>query len=148
MSATPAGTDAWQSEVLVLLRCPRVGASPFWGWRLLYLYAILVTAFRIGDTICAIMNVSKISKLRNSLDSLRASGGIKVRELQKLARGVGRKLQKRGKEPTWVNEDFSHWTPLSIPDHSGDLNRNTARSILDQLEEDLDNLEIISDEKD
>ena len=82
-----------------------------------------------------------IDKLRNELKSLQNRGGIKPRELEKLAEALGRKMAKRGKEPTWVNSKFRHLRPISIPRHSGDLNKYTARGILRQLEEDLELLE-------
>jgi len=43
--------------------------------------------------------------------------------------------EKRGKEPTYVNDDFPHLTPLSIPSHPGALNKFTAKDILDDLDE-------------
>jgi hypothetical protein len=39
----------------------------------------------------------------------------------------------------------SGFTTVSIPHHSQDLNRFTARAILQQLEEDLEALEVDSD---
>lgn len=86
------------------------------------------------------MNHKKIDRLRREIEGLRRKGGIKGRELQKIAKAVGRRLGQRGKEPTWVSERFSK-RPLSIPGHPGDLNKNTARDILEQLETDLDEIE-------
>ena len=51
----------------------------------------------------------------------------------------------RGKEPTWISTVLAHARPLSIPSHPGDLNRFTAKAILDQLESDIDALEEIID---
>jgi hypothetical protein len=59
----------------------------------------------------------RIRKLRERLNSLRAKGGIKSSEVESLAQA------------------------LAIPHHSSDLNKFTARGILDQLEEDLEALE-------
>ncbi len=86
------------------------------------------------------MNPKKLAKLRREIEGLRRKGGIKGRELRRIAQAVGRKLGQRGKEPTWVSEQFPD-RPLSIPGHPGDLNRNTAGAILDQLEQDLDEIE-------
>ncbi len=65
--------------------------------------------------------------------------------MEALAKGLGRALHSRGTEPTWVSERFPNHPPVSIPHHSRELNRFTARTILDQLERDLERLE---DEKD
>lgn len=86
------------------------------------------------------MNPKKVDKLRREIEGLRRKGGVKGRELQKIAKAVGRKLGQRGKEPTWVSEQFPR-RPLSIPGHPGDLNKNTARDILEQLGQDLDEIE-------
>jgi hypothetical protein len=86
------------------------------------------------------VNQKKIDKLRREVEALRRKGGIKGRELRKLAKAVGRKLGDRGKEPTWVSEQFST-RPLSIPGHPGDLSKYTAGGILDEIEQDLDEIE-------
>jgi hypothetical protein len=87
------------------------------------------------------MSRAKIQKLRSQIESLRGKGGIKSTELESLARRLGRKRANTGKEPTWVSEELSNRWPVSIPSHPGDLNRHTARGILDQLEGDLDEYE-------
>lgn len=61
--------------------------------------------------------------------------------MEAIARSLGRKQHDRGKEPTWINEVFPDLRPVSIPHHASDLNRFTAQSILDQLEQDLKRLE-------
>ena len=62
----------------------------------------------------------------------------KARDLEELARSLGRTIFNRGKEPTWVNKYFSELPPLSIPHHGGrDLATGTKHSILTQLEDDL-----------
>ena len=83
------------------------------------------------------MNQKRIAKLRKKLDELRGVGGVRSSELARFAIQVGRSRHPRGKEPTWVSDHLPDARPLSIPGH-GELNRFTARSILDQLEEDLD----------
>jgi hypothetical protein len=92
------------------------------------------------DIVCDIVDKKRIDKLRREIERSRRKGGIKGRELRKIAGALGRSLGKRGKEPTWVSEQFPT-RPLSIPGHPGDLNRNTAGAILDQLEQDLDEIE-------
>jgi hypothetical protein len=87
------------------------------------------------------MDSRKLRKLRRQLDSLRQRGGIKSRELEDLAKAMGRRRHPRGKEPTWVSDLVPNSRPLSIPNHPGDLNRITAGRILDRLEEDLYQLE-------
>ena len=87
------------------------------------------------------MRKKQIARLRQEIERLRRSGGVKSRELQELAKSLGRKRHNRGKEPNWVSEIFDDVFPISIPDHPGDLNKYTARGILSQLENDLDKLE-------
>jgi len=79
-------------------------------------------------------------KLRQELASLRKKGGLESREVEDFARALGRRRHSRGKEPAWVS-DVPGLRPVSIPDHPGDLNRFTARGILNQLEEDLEMLD-------
>jgi len=90
------------------------------------------------------MNPKKIKNLRAQLNQLRRQGGIKSRELERFAEALLRERHKRGSEPTWVSTRFKDIRPVSIPNHAGrDLNRHTAGSILNQLEEDLERLEEI-----
>jgi hypothetical protein len=84
------------------------------------------------------MSPPKVIRLRRKLESLRGKGGVKSSEIESLAKSLGRKRHKRGSEPTWINESFRHLRPVSIPHHSTELNRFTARAILDQLEADLE----------
>jgi hypothetical protein len=83
------------------------------------------------------MDKRKVERLRRKIAKIRRTGGIRSSELVRLAQQVGRRLHQRGREPTWVSELLPGARPLSIPSHA-ELNRFTARSILDQLEEDLD----------
>jgi hypothetical protein len=87
------------------------------------------------------LSLAKIQKLRAQIELLRGRGGIKSAELEALARRLGRKRANMGKEPTWVSEELPERRPVSIPNHPRDLNRYTARGILDQLEGDLDRYE-------
>ena len=57
--------------------------------------------------------------------------------MESLAKALGRKRVQRGKEQTWNSELFPQSHSVTIPSHSGDLNRFTKDSILDQLEEDI-----------
>jgi hypothetical protein len=88
-----------------------------------------------------------LAKLRRELEGLREQGGVRTSELERLARKLGRRLTRRGRHPTWVNQDLPQANPLTIPSHPGDLNRFTAGSILNQLETDLDSLERLAEEK-
>jgi len=72
---------------------------------------------------------------------------VRPAELESLAESLGRTRLKRGKHPTWVNRLLPTARPVSIPSHTGDLNRFTARTILDQLEEDLEMLETMAQEE-
>lgn len=89
------------------------------------------------------MNPKKLAKIGREIDGLRRRlGSIKGRELEDVAKKLGRKIDtQRGKEPTWVS-DLPGRDALSIPRHGGsDLRIGTAGSILYQLELDLDELE-------
>jgi hypothetical protein len=93
------------------------------------------------------MNRKTLDKIQKELDSLRQKGGIKSREVKSLAKKLHRKLSDRGSEPTWVSTVYpEELRPLSIPDHPGDLNRHTARSILDQLETDIERFDFDLDD--
>ena len=83
------------------------------------------------------MNRRKLDGLWVRIEELRRKGGVKSSEMESFAQALGRKRSKGGKEPTWVSPVFPDLRPVSIPHHSKDLNRFTAGSILDQLEEDL-----------
>jgi hypothetical protein len=90
------------------------------------------------------MNRKKLAKLRREIAGMRRRlGAIKGRELEDVARTLGRRLDtQRGKEPTWVSDELPHRNPVSIPRHgSRDLRPKTAGNILYQLELDLDELE-------
>jgi hypothetical protein len=83
------------------------------------------------------MNRKKLDKLRRTIEGLRCQSP-KALEIQKVARQLGRKKVKRGKEPVWESLEFQNLRPLSIPDHGGrDLTPGVSRSILNQLEDDL-----------
>lgn len=86
------------------------------------------------------MTLKKIARLRTKIDNLRDQGSIKSIVLVNIAKACGRVRSKRGKEPTWVNPEFKDLFPLSIPRHR-EVNRFTARSILNHLEADLDYIE-------
>ena len=61
----------------------------------------------------------------------------KARNLERVARQLGRTKNARGKEPVWVNPELGVF-PLSIPHHGGkDLPQGTRNSILNELENDL-----------
>lgn len=84
------------------------------------------------------MSPPKPEKLRRKLESLRRTGGIKSREMESFAKSLGRKSVTRGKEANWINKEFPHLPPVSIPHHGTELKRFTARSILDDFERDVE----------
>jgi hypothetical protein len=102
---------------------------------------LLETFFLRSDITGDIMSPKKLKKLRKKIAELRRRGGISAGELEAIAQKLGRKRHKRGKEPTWVSEILLDSFPISIPSHGSDLNRFTARAILDQLEQDVDAIE-------
>ena len=92
------------------------------------------------------MDLKKIRKLRDEIQRMRRRGGLRPAELENLARSVGRVRHKRGKEPSWVSTVFLGAPPVSIPNHPGDLSKYTARSILNELEADLDRFDSVAEE--
>lgn len=73
--------------------------------------------------------------MKRRLEGLRsAPANITRRKLEGLAKSLGLRPDKRGKEPTYTSEDFPHLNPLSIPSHPGALYKFTAKDILEQLE--------------
>ena len=80
------------------------------------------------------MNQRKLNRLKRRLDALRSSSAnIKRRKLEELAKSFGLRREKRGKEPTYVSDDFPNLNPLSIPSHR-EINPFTAKDILDDLD--------------
>jgi hypothetical protein len=69
------------------------------------------------------MGLAKIRKLRAQIEALRNRGWVKTAELEALARRLGRRRAKRGKEPTWISDELPDRRPVSIPSHPGDLDR-------------------------
>lgn len=83
------------------------------------------------------MGPRKLAKLREDLLSARRSPQ-KARDLEAIAKALGRTKARRGKEPNWINLHFPLHPPVSIPHHGGrDIPPGTRRSILDQLNDDL-----------
>jgi hypothetical protein len=88
------------------------------------------------------MNKRKLRQLRRRIEALRTRlGNIESRELESLAKALGRKLAPRGDHPTYISELLPRSPPLSIPHHSTTLKRGTAANILDRLQDDIDELE-------
>jgi hypothetical protein len=82
------------------------------------------------------MNRGRLDRIKRLLGQARRSQQ-KARDLETLARMVGRRQDRRGKEPTWVHDELPVH-PLSIPHHGGrDLRPGTRNSILNVLEDDV-----------
>ena len=82
------------------------------------------------------MNHKQIARIRTKLASMRLAPQ-KARDLEGVAKKLGRTKVNRGKEPVWVNPDLGVF-PLSIPHHGGeDLQIGTKNNILNSLEDDL-----------
>lgn len=90
------------------------------------------------------MNINTLKKLRKELKELRRNFTPQTHSvLAEYANAVGRRIENRGKEPTWVKKtDPSLSPPLSIPNHSKGIKAGTSRSIIDQLLADLDEWEL------
>ncbi len=89
------------------------------------------------------MTLTKLRKIRAELERIRSSPhGHKARELEALAKQLGRDRFVRGKEPTWVRKEDPHLSPpLSIPNHSAELKPATCKSIANQILDDCDEWE-------
>ena len=82
------------------------------------------------------MNRRRLDRIKRLLQQARRSQQ-KARDLETLARMLGRRQDKRGREPTWVHDELLVY-PLSIPHHgSRDLAPGTRNSILNVLEADV-----------
>lgn len=89
------------------------------------------------DIVYDTMNAKKLRKIRGDIQALR-QGSPNARDLEKIAKQVGRNKVNRGKEPTWECRE-PPMRPLSIPHHGGAaLPRGTKNSILDALDGDCD----------
>ena len=110
-----------------------------------YLSAIrLLTWSEWRDTVCNTMKRRRIRKLRRRIAAIRLrKANVVSRELRSVARSVGRRPGKRGKEPTFVKDGRP---PLSIPDHPGSMSPLTVEDVLDVLDEDLDYEEANADD--
>lgn len=88
------------------------------------------------------MTRNKLDKLSREAAALRRSPQT-CATLEKFARKLGRKKLKgsktRGKEPTWMNVEFPHLRPLTIPHHGGggSVATGTKNQILNALDDDL-----------
>jgi hypothetical protein len=88
------------------------------------------------------MDKAKLTRAKKKLARLRSHiANIRSQELISLAESLGRELYKRGKEPNYVSTIMPKKRPISIPNHPGSLNKFTAGSILDDLEQDIFNIE-------
>lgn len=81
------------------------------------------------------MDSKRLGRLKRRHFALRKGADITRRALVGLAESLGRKLAPRGKENTYVSTFFP-LRPLAIPSHRV-VKEFTAKSILDQLEEDI-----------
>lgn len=96
------------------------------------------------------MNLKKLKKIKLELNEMRRSPfNRKPSELSSIAKQLGRTIDNRGKEPTYVRaREPALSPPLSIPKHPGDLKPGTARNIIEALLSDVDDWEIHLMEKD
>ena len=96
------------------------------------------------------MTPKALKKIKRQLDEMRKSPfNRKSDDFVSIAKQLGRALDNRGKEPTYVRgSDPALSPPLSIPNHSGDVKPGTARSIIDALLSDVDDWELHIMERD
>ncbi len=87
------------------------------------------------------MDIKSLNKIEKDLtDLLKSPHGIKSKTLISIAKKLGRMIDNRGKEPTYIRKiNPALSPPLSIPNHKGkDLRPGTARSIIEALLNDVD----------
>lgn len=77
--------------------------------------------------------LKKLEKLRQRLDNLREQGQVRSRELESLAKAVGRTF-RAGKHPVYK---MPGRPPLPIAHHSEPMKRHTKDGILDVLDGDI-----------
>ena len=88
------------------------------------------------------MTLKKVERLRAEVEDLRRKRDVKSREVVSLAKRIGRVLDNRGKEPTYIHPELPNRRPISIPNHPT-LTPGTKNNILDDLDIDLDAYEEI-----
>lgn len=88
------------------------------------------------------MDRRKLDKLERQLKSMQASPyGVRADDLVSLAKKLGRAKVNRGKEPTYERAPLMPGGvvfPLTIPGHTGDLAVGTVKSIVNTLQDDID----------
>ena len=95
------------------------------------------------------MTRSRVAKLLKEWESLRGqAGNLKSRDLSAFAKKLGRKLNDRGKEPTYVSTLLEWRHPITIPNHPGNLGKGLTIKILNDLRDDLDELQEIAERGD
>ena len=80
------------------------------------------------------MTLKKIEELRQRIEELRGQAQVPSRELESLARAIGRNPRKGGKHPMF---EMPGRRPLPIPHHSRPMKKQTKDAILAFLEGDL-----------
>ena len=99
-----------------------------------------------SSTTYGIMVQKKLDEITRRIEQARRSPQ-KARDLERIARQLGRTKVNRGKEPTWES-NLPGRPPLSIPHHGGrDIAIGTRNSILDFLEDDVMALQEILDQE-
>jgi hypothetical protein len=84
------------------------------------------------------MNKKTAKRLKRRLATLRTRrANLKFRDLASIAEALGRVMDPRGKEPTFVSELLRNRPPITIPNHPRGVAPFTAISILDALELDI-----------
>ncbi|MDQ3747877.1 MAG: hypothetical protein M3367_02510 [Acidobacteriota bacterium] len=88
------------------------------------------------------MDEKKLAKIKREIDSAKqGAGNLKHRDLANIAKTLGRVRSKsRTSEPTFVST-LLNTNVITIPDHARGLNKITALSILNQLEDDVNKFE-------
>lgn len=100
------------------------------------------------STVDGTMDRKKCNRVQRNIESLRARlGNVRPQELVRIAKQLGRRRSKRGKEPTYVSDIFRDARPISIPHHRT-LKWGTAANILDDLEGDIFRWNELLDAKD
>ena len=94
------------------------------------------------------MDSRKLQKVGDELESLRGrSGNLKARDIIAVAKKLGRREgAKKGSHVAYVSDLLPNRRPVTIPVHAkpSNINRFTAEGILDELEQDYEELMVLS----
>jgi hypothetical protein len=88
------------------------------------------------------MESERLNEIAAELQRLRLRGGVGYRELESVAKQLGRIHRgESGSHGQWVSR-FSTLRPVTIARHKGDMKKGTKNAIINALEDDIAQWEI------